>query len=214
MKIKRGLIIVGIFSIALISNVVSNDKIAKADTTVKTQQGVVLKSTQLKGDKTIVSPKKESEEVSDKGSASSNVKGSSGSKASGDGVSYSRGNSNSGSSVVQYAYNFIGRPYVYGAAGPKVFDCSGLTQYVFGKFGVSLDHYTGSQWGVGSSVSRGNLQPGDLVFFNTCGPISHVGIYVGGGDFIHAPSSGKTVTVSSLGESYYASRYAGARRVK
>ncbi|SHI49545.1 Cell wall-associated hydrolase, NlpC family [Clostridium cavendishii DSM 21758] len=213
MKLKKCLIIASVFSIALISNMVSENKVVKADTTVKTQQGVVLKSTQLKGEKTIIAPKKE-EAVSDSGSNSSSEKKSSGSKSSGGNGPSSRGGSSSGSAVVQYAYNFIGRPYVFGAAGPKVFDCSGLTQYVYARFGVSLGHYTGSQWGAGSSVSRGNLQPGDLVFFNTYGPISHVGIYVGGGDFIHAPSSGKTVTVSSLGESYYASRYAGARRVK
>lgn len=119
-----------------------------------------------------------------------------------------------GSCIVNYSYNFLGKPYVFGAAGPKAFDCSGLTQYVFAKFGISLPHYTGSQFAMGTSVSKEKLQQGDLVFFNTYGAISHVGIYTGSGEFIHAPSSGKTVRVSSLSESYYASRYAGARRIK
>jgi len=173
----------------------------KADTTGNSTQGVVLKTSELKVKKIIVSPKKDGE--------------SSNSAAGDSSYTASRGNSASsiGSSIVSYAYNFIGRPYVFGAAGPKTFDCSGLTMYVYAKFGYSLPHYTGSQYAMGTSVSRNNLRPGDLVFFNTYGPVSHVGIYVGGGDFLHAPSSGKTVTVSSLSESYYASRYAGARRI-
>jgi cell wall-associated NlpC family hydrolase len=172
----------------------------KADTTGNSTQGVVLKTSQLKVKKTIVSPKKE------EGTSSSSTSSS---------YTASRGDSGSGagSSVVSYAYNFIGRPYVFGAAGPRSFDCSGLTMYVFAKFGYSLPHYTGSQFSMGVPVSRSNLRPGDLVFFNTYGSISHVGIYVGGGDFLHAPSSGKTVTISSLNEAYYSSRYAGARRI-
>lgn len=118
-----------------------------------------------------------------------------------------------GNQVASYAYNFLGRPYVFGASGPKAFDCSGLTRYVFAKFGVNLPHYTGSQYSMGASVSRDNLKPGDLVFFNTYGSVSHVGIYVGRGDFIHAPSTGKSITISSLSESYYSKRYAGARRI-
>ncbi len=117
------------------------------------------------------------------------------------------------SDLISYAYDFIGKPYVWGATGPKSFDCSGFTKYVYGAFGVNLPHYTGAQIGEGSSVSRADLKHGDLIFFNTDGPVSHVGIYVGGGEFIHASSGSGKVKVSDLGESYYDSRYAGARRI-
>ncbi len=105
----------------------------------------------------------------------------------------------------------MGRPYVYGASGPKAFDCSGFTAYVYSNFGVSLPHYTVSQMQVGQGVDKGNLQQGDLVFFNTAGYVSHVGIYIGGGQFIHASSGSGKITVSSLSDSYYESRYVGAR---
>lgn len=117
------------------------------------------------------------------------------------------------SDLISYAYDYIGKPYVWGAEGPRSFDCSGFTKYVYNAFGVNLPHYTGSQIGEGSSVSRSNLKQGDLIFFNTDGPVSHVGIYVGNGEFIHASSGSRKVTVSNLGQSYYDSRYAGARRI-
>lgn len=185
---------------------------AKADTTAKAEQGIVVKTAELKANnKTIKAPK--NEESSDS-KASGNSKSSGSGKSTGSSEKVSRGGtSSSGGGAVSIAYNYLGRPYVFGASGPRAFDCSGLTQYVYAKLGISLPHYTGAQYAMGSSVSKGNLSPGDLVFFNTYGPISHVGIYIGGGDFIHAPSSGKNVTVSSLSESYYSSRYAGARRL-
>lgn len=189
---------VGLISALLVLGLASRTKEVKADTTVNSQQGIVVGTTELKTNKTIKSPKSES---IGKTIRTSN------------GKIISRGEDSTGDSIVSYAFNFIGRPYVFGAAGPRAFDCSGLTQYVFAKFGISLPHYTGSQYSMGSSVSKGNLRAGDLVFFNTYGPISHVGIYIGGGDFIHAPSSGKTITVSSLNDSYYAKRYVGARRI-
>jgi cell wall-associated NlpC family hydrolase len=112
--------------------------------------------------------------------------------------------------VVGIAMRYLGTPYVWGGAGPGGFDCSGLVAYVYAQVGVALPHYTGAQWNVGVGVSRSDLQPGDLVFFDGLG---HVGIYVGGGSFIHAPHSGDVVKISSLGESWYASTYVGARRV-
>jgi hypothetical protein len=118
-----------------------------------------------------------------------------------------------GASIVEYAYNFLGRPYVWGASGPNSFDCSGLTAYVFGKFGYSLGHYTGEQYRMGTSVSRADLQMGDLVFFNTTGAHSHVGIYIGNGSFIHAPSTGDVVKISSLNDSYYGAKFCGGRRI-
>lgn len=108
--------------------------------------------------------------------------------------------------AVQWAYRELGKPYVWGAAGPDSFDCSGLTQYVWGKAGVYLDHYTGSQWNEGQHVDRSQLQPGDLVFFGS--DLHHVGIYVGNGNMIEAPHSGANVRVSP----YARPDYAGAVR--
>ena len=120
----------------------------------------------------------------------------------------------SSSSVVDLAYSKLGCPYVWGAEGPNSFDCSGLTSYVFRNAGVSLPRTSSSQYGVGTSVSRANLQPGDLVFFATGGGgVSHVGIYVGGGNMIHAPQTGDVVKVSNINSSYWQKTYVGAKRV-
>ncbi|WP_125152613.1 C40 family peptidase [Clostridium rectalis] len=127
-------------------------------------------------------------------------------------ISVSRGGSGRGD-IVSYSYKFLGRPYVWGAAGPSSFDCSGFTAYVYSAYGVALDHYTGSQYEVGQAVSKENLVPGDLVFFNTYSSVSHVGIYIGSGQFIHASSGSGKVTISNLSGSYYVERYAGAKRV-
>ncbi len=120
----------------------------------------------------------------------------------------------SNSSVIDLAYSKLGCPYVWGAEGPNSFDCSGLTSYVFRKAGVSLPRTSSSQYGVGRSVSRSNLQAGDLVFFATGGGgISHVGIYVGGGNMVHAPQTGDVVKVSNINSSYWQKTYVGAKRV-
>ena len=113
------------------------------------------------------------------------------------------------SSVVAIAEHYLGVPYVWGGASPNGFDCSGLVMYVFAQVGVSLPHSSYSQYGMGSPVSRDQLQPGDLVFFDGLG---HVGIYVGGGSFIHAPHTGDVVKISSI-SGWYASTYVGARRL-
>ena len=112
--------------------------------------------------------------------------------------------------VVGIAMQYLGVPYVWGGASPSGFDCSGFSMYVFAKIGVSLPHYAASQYGMGTAVSRDQLQAGDLVFFNG---LSHMGIYIGGGQFIHAPRSGDVVKISSLSESWYARTWVGARRL-
>lgn len=114
------------------------------------------------------------------------------------------GNASSGSAIVAYAYGFIGTPYVYGATGPDSFDCSGFTSYVYrNAAGIEITRTTYSQMNVGSPVSYGELQPGDLVF--TYGG-DHVGIYVGGGQYIHAPQPGQSVKVSPVTSFYTARR--------
>ncbi|MBS3908872.1 MAG: C40 family peptidase [Actinobacteria bacterium] len=115
----------------------------------------------------------------------------------GGGVSVSRGEGRSG--AVGIAMGELGKPYSWGAGGPNSFDCSGLTRYVYGQLGVSLPHSSRAQYNSGRRVSRDDLQSGDLVFFARGGTISHVGIYVGGGSFIHAPQTGDVVKISSLG---------------
>jgi peptidoglycan DL-endopeptidase CwlO len=111
--------------------------------------------------------------------------------------------------VVGVAMRYLGVPYVWGGASPSGFDCSGLVMYSFAQIGISLPHSSYAMYGYGSPVSRGDLQPGDIVFFDGLG---HVGIYVGGGSFIHAPHTGDVVKISSL-SGWYAATYVGARRL-
>ncbi|HEX2902533.1 MAG TPA: C40 family peptidase [Jatrophihabitans sp.] len=102
----------------------------------------------------------------------------------------------------------LGKPYVWGAAGPDSFDCSGLTMYAWAAAGVSLPHNAAAQQGMGTPVSQANLQPGDLVFFGS--PAYHVGMYLGDGLMIHAPTSGDVVKIVPLS---VMSDYSGATRV-
>lgn len=106
----------------------------------------------------------------------------------------------------------LGSPYVFGSSGPNSFDCSGFTSYVFAQAGISLPRVASSQAYDGKRVSKANLQKGDLVFFNTFGGISHVGIYIGSGNFIHASSYNSGVTISNLNDGYYGPRYVTAAR--
>jgi cell wall-associated NlpC family hydrolase len=112
--------------------------------------------------------------------------------------------------VVGVAMAQLGKNYVWGAAGPDVFDCSGLVVYAYAAMGVSLPHSSYALWNDGVYVSRDQLQPGDLVFFDGLG---HVGIYIGGDQFIHAPHTGDVVKISNLNEGWYAATYVGARRI-
>ncbi|MFU8891815.1 MAG: C40 family peptidase [Anaerosomatales bacterium] len=100
------------------------------------------------------------------------------------------------SEVVSIAKRYLGAPYRWAASGPNSFDCSGFTMFVYRQVGVSLPHSSRAQFGSGQKVPRGSLQPGDLVFFGS--PIHHVGIYVGGGQYIHSPRTGDVVKISSL----------------
>jgi cell wall-associated NlpC family hydrolase len=103
-----------------------------------------------------------------------------------------------------------GAPYVWGGARPAGFDCSGFVLYVFAKAGIALPHNVAQQYRHGVPVTREELEPGDLVFFDH---LRHNGIYIGQGRFIHAARSGKSVVISRLDDRWYESRWAGGRRL-
>lgn len=126
----------------------------------------------------------------------------------------SRGSSYINRRIISAAMQYIGVPYVFGGTSPIYgFDCSGYVQYVFAQAGISLPRTADVQYEVGTPVSISELIPGDAVFFTTYTyGASHVGIYVGDGNFIHASSS-RGVTISSLSSSYYSTHYIGARRM-
>jgi|GEM_PF-262608 len=115
--------------------------------------------------------------------------------------------------ICEYAKTFIGVPYVYGGSLPETgFDCSGFTKYVYAQFGIEIPRM--QQYNAGTRVAKEDLRPGDLVFFNTTGnTISHVGMYIGYGQFIHAPTTGKTVCITELDSEYYTTRYICATRI-
>jgi cell wall-associated NlpC family hydrolase len=115
------------------------------------------------------------------------------------------------SHVVPIALQYLGVPYVWGGASPSTgFDCSGFIMYVFAQIGVSLPHHAASQFAYGTPVSRDQLAAGDLVFFDGLG---HAGIYIGGGQFVHAPHTGDVVKISSLYDSWYSATWVGGRRL-
>jgi cell wall-associated NlpC family hydrolase len=115
------------------------------------------------------------------------------------------------SQVVAIALQYLGVPYVWGGSSPSTgFDCSGFIMYVYAQIGIPLPHHAASQYGYGVPVSRDALAAGDLVFFDGLG---HAGIYIGGGQFVHAPHTGDVVKISSLYDSWYASTWVGARRI-
>jgi cell wall-associated NlpC family hydrolase len=105
--------------------------------------------------------------------------------------------------------SYIGTPYVWGGASPGGFDCSGLVMYSFAQLGVQLPHSSYAMWNYGVAVPYDQLQPGDIVFFDGLG---HVGIYIGGGEFVDAPYTGAFVRVDSM-SGWASSNYSGARRI-
>ena len=120
-----------------------------------------------------------------------------------------------GSQILAEAKKYLGTRYVYGGASPSGFDCSGYVYYVLKQFGYSPYRTPADQYNMGTPVAKANLQPGDIVFFagTYASGISHVGIYAGNGQFIHAPNSRSTVSYSDLTTGYWANHYYGARRM-
>jgi cell wall-associated NlpC family hydrolase len=115
-----------------------------------------------------------------------------------------------GKKIAKYARTFIGVQYRYGGMSPRGgFDCSGLVAYVYDHFGITLPHYTVSQYQEGRRVRPGKLRAGDLVFFG----LGHVGMYIGKGRFIHAPHTGARVRVEKLFDGWYRHRFTAARRI-
>jgi cell wall-associated NlpC family hydrolase len=127
------------------------------------------------------------------------------------------GGGGKGDQLVAEAKKYLGTKYVYGGAKPGGFDCSGLIQYVAQKLGINVPRVASDQAKAGKEVSKGDLQPGDLVYFKgtTGNPseVSHIGMYVGDGKFIHAPKTGDVVKISNLNDSYYQEHWGGARRI-
>lgn len=132
------------------------------------------------------------------------------------GTSRSGDDISTASKIVEFSERFLGVPYVWGGATPNGFDCSGLVYYVFKNYGYTLKRVAADQATQGTAIGKDDLKPGDLVFFDTDGGhsnISHVGIYIGGGKMIHAPSPGKNVRITDITTGFYANNYMAARRI-
>jgi cell wall-associated NlpC family hydrolase len=112
--------------------------------------------------------------------------------------------------ALHYAYAQLGKPYQWGGAGPRSFDCSGLTMMAWAAAGVYLPHLAQAQYNMTARIPLGRVLPGDLIFFGTSSNVYHVGIYIGGGEMIDAPSTGLTVSISSI----YWADLLGAGRIR
>lgn len=117
-----------------------------------------------------------------------------------------------GEEAAAVAMDQLGVPYRYGGSSPSGFDCSGLVQYSYSRVGKRVPRTTGQLWSSTKVVGRHELRAGDLLFFNVEGKMSHVGLYLGEQRFVHAPSSGRTVSVASLDSPYYNSAFVRAGR--
>ena len=121
-----------------------------------------------------------------------------------------------GQAIADFALQFVGYPYVYGGSSPSGFDCSGFTSYVYKQFGYSINRTASAQLDNGYAVSMSELQPGDLVMFkkgSTSKRATHVGIYIGNNQFVHASTSSVGVIISSMSEAYYTTGFVGGRRL-
>ena len=125
-------------------------------------------------------------------------------------------NSTKGQEIADYALQFLGYRYVYGGSSPSGFDCSGFTSYVYKQFGYKLNRSASDQLDNGVAVSRSELQPGDLVIFkkgSSSKRASHVGLYIGNNQFIHASTSKVGVIISRMSDAYYTTGFVGGRRI-
>ena len=151
--------------------------------------------------------------------ASSSSSSSSASSSSGSSASSSSSSTNSASSsdlgqrIATYAQQFVGYPYVYGGSSPSGFDCSGFMQYLFAQFGISINRTATAQLADGYYVAYEDLRPGDIIYFGYGSTASHVGMYIGNGQFVHAENSSTGVVITDLSVSWYASRYLCAHRI-
>jgi cell wall-associated NlpC family hydrolase len=118
-----------------------------------------------------------------------------------------------GARIAATAKAMVGKPYRYGASGPRAFDCSGLVYFAHRKAGLHVPRTAETQYRSATPVPLRALQAGDLVFFRIEGKLSHVGLYTGGGRFVHAPSSGRNVMISSLDNVYWRERLVGSGRL-
>ncbi len=117
-----------------------------------------------------------------------------------------------GYAAARIARQQVGVPYRYGGSNPDGFDCSGLVQYSYARVGVKVPRTTGQLWSASQPIGRDDLRTGDLLFFNIDGKMSHVGMYLGEQRFVHAPSSGRRVSIASLESPYYDKAFARAGR--
>lgn len=119
--------------------------------------------------------------------------------------------SSQGTEIANKALSYLGSPYVYGGTTTAGFDCSGFTQYIYSKFGISIGRSSSSQGGYGTAVSKSELEEGDLLLFGS--PINHVGIYIGEGKMVHAANATRGVVIDTINSGYYYTNYVGARRL-
>jgi cell wall-associated NlpC family hydrolase len=141
-------------------------------------------------------------------------------KSADDGVVYTNisfvESGNTVDDIISYAKNYLGSPYRYGGRSSKGFDCSGFVSYVLGNFGISVSRSSSSMANNGVAVDKSELQKGDLLFFATTrgsGRVSHVGMYIGDGQFIHSSTWGKGVVITDLSDAYYTRCFVKAKRV-